>query len=382
MRKFSSNKYHDLIKGSFEPAPLGSSVPDFAYNPLNTSGDLYTPVIDIEWLRKKKPPVWPDNKKFAVCLTHDVDAVSELDLMQNIRVIKKLLQTTSQRPLGETLRRSVEHKLNALKGLIGKADHLCKFENWMDLEAKHGARSTFFFAPEHAGQPHNSDCMYKYDQGIEYRGTNISVAEMMRDMDRRGWEIGLHPSWGTHDNLDEMVFQKQQVEAVLDHPIYSVRQHFLKYDPLNTHRIQSEAGFKYDSTMGYNDNLGFRRGSSYPFNCFDLKAGQSLPLLQVPLIIQDGALLAPGKGMRLDSDKAVEYIKLLISEVREVGGVLTLSWHPHTFNRPAYFDVYGQVLELLEKETPWFATVNEVGEWWREQSKIDLLNFTADLSST
>ena len=117
------------------------------------------------------------------------------------------------------------------------------------------------------------------------------------------------------------------------------------------------------------------------FNCFDLKADQSLPLLQVPLTIQDGAMLAPGKGMRLDSAKAIEYIELLINEVREVGGVLTLSWHPHTFNRPAYFDVYGQVLELLEKETPWFATVNEVGEWWQEQSKIDLLNFTANLYS-
>ncbi len=376
-----ANKYFDLICGSYEPAVSDQHVPDFAYNPLNTSGKLYNPIIDNEWLRENKPPIWPDNRKFAVCLTHDVDSVSDFDPRQNIRRIKKLLKTTSNRSLGETARKVVEHNLSALKGLVGKKDNLCEFDKWMDLEAKHGARSTFFFAPEKVGQPHESDCMYKYDQKIKYRGKFIDVAGLMREMDSQGWEIGLHPSWHTFDDLDEMVFQKQQVEAVLDHSINSVRQHFLKYDPLNTFKVQTEAGFKYDSTMGYNDNLGFRRGSSYLFNCYDLKSDQPLPLLQLPLIIQDGALLAPDKGLRLDSDKALEYIKHVANEVRLVGGVLTLSWHPHTFNRPGYFDVYRKVLELLEKDDPWFATVNEVGDWWRKRSEIDLLKFTKNIPS-
>ena len=62
MTKFTKSKYHDLIRGLFEPAPKNKNVPDFAYNPLSFSGELYTPIIDIEWLRKNKPPVWPDRK--------------------------------------------------------------------------------------------------------------------------------------------------------------------------------------------------------------------------------------------------------------------------------------------------------------------------------
>ena len=80
------------------------------------------------------------------------------------------------------------------------------------------------------------------------------MAELIKTMDREGWEIGLHPSWNAHADLDEIIYQKQQLENVLGHSIQSVRQHFLKYDPLHTYSIQSLAGFKYDSTMGFQLN--------------------------------------------------------------------------------------------------------------------------------
>ncbi len=372
-----------LLSGEYEPGASDTNVPDFAYSPLNRLGQLYTPIIDRQFLTTgHSKPVWPGGKPFVVCLTHDVDAVSDLNLWQNIRFIKKILKTAPNRSIGESLRLILEHKLLALRGLLGQSDSLCKFENWLDMETKYGAHSTFFFAPDKVNQIHSSDCMYRYDQMINFRNKSVSVAELMRTMDQEGWEIGLHPSWNAHADLDELVYQKEQVENILSHPIKSVRQHFLKYDPQKTHQIQSLAGFKYDSTMGYNDNLSFRRGTSYPFNCFDLNEGKLLPLLQIPLIVQDGAILAPGKGLRLDPQKAVEYILHMASEVREVGGVLSLSWHPHTRHRPAYFDVYSQVLALLARENPWFATVSEIGEWWSSKVDINLLNFTKDLSQS
>ena len=201
-------------------------------------------------------------------------------------------------------------------------------------------------------------------------------------MDHTGWEIGLHPSWNAHNDLKEMIYQKDQIEGVLGHPIQSVRQHFLKYDPLSTHKVQSGAGFKYDSTLGYNDNLGFRRGTSYPFSCVDMNHGKQLPLLQIPLIIQDGALLASGKGMRVDEQKALEYIKVIVEEVKAVGGVLSLSWHPHTINWPGFKSLYQKTLEVVARENPWFAPVSAIGEWWTKNSKIDLLKFTKNLESS
>jgi len=372
-------KLYDLLRGKLEPPVHQDKVLDFAHHQLHQSGDIYQPLIDQNWLSMGgKKPVWPGNKQFAVCLTHDVDAVSEFNLRQNIRNIIKLLNPQSQRSAAEILKWTMIYKLNALKGLIGYEDQLCQFEKWIDLEQKYDARSTFFFAPESVKTPHSSDCMYKYDQTIQFRNKSVSVAELIRLLDHDGWEIGLHPSWSAHNDLAEMNFQKNQIEQVLKHKIQSVRQHYLKYDPLTTHRIQHLAGFKYDSTLGFNDNIGFRRGTSYPFQCFDLKAETELQLMEIPLVAQDGALMLTEKGLQLDPDTALKYVNIMLNHVQAVGGVLTLSWHPQAMNYPGFWQVYKNILELLAKEDPWFATVGEIGDWWSNNVNIDLQQFTRD----
>jgi len=332
--RLNLKNYFDLLRGEYEPDAQNQSVPDYAFNPLNRAGELYTPVIDLEWVNQNEPPQWPGKKKFAVCLTHDVDAVSETDPAQNMRSIVKLLKTHSDRSITESLRWLLIHKMLALKGMLRGNEAHCQFEKWMEAENNVGARSTFFFAPEHVSSPHVTDIMYKYDQSLDFRGNRVSVQELMKTMHTEGWEIGLHPSWNAHASFDEMAYQKKQVEQAIGHSICSVRQHFLKYDRKVTHAIQAKAGFKYDSTLGYNDNVGFRRGTSYPFNCLQVSEGEEKTLLQIPLIAQDGALLLADKGMRLNPDEAFKYVSQLLQSVKRVGGVLTLSWHPHTMTSP------------------------------------------------
>jgi len=380
MKNFSHKNYAELLRGALEPEAKVGSVPDFAFNPLNLTGELYRPVIDELWIKDNPPPKWPQGKRFAVCLTHDVDAVSELDLMQNFRSILKYVASLSQRPLGTSLRWILIHKIAALKGLMGKEDLLCQFEKWMELENRYGAKSTLFFAPSHVRKPHESDCMYRFNQKIGFRGKRVSVTELMKIMDDEGWEAGLHPSWNAHSDLQEMKYQKSQIEAILGHSILSVRQHFLKFDPRLTHAIQAAAGFKFDSTLGYNDNVGFRRGTSYPFQCNGDGSDSDNSIMQIPLVVQDAALLLSEKGLRLDSESALKYVKVLLERVKSVGGVLTLSWHPHTYNRPGFFELYEKALELISHDDPWFGTVAEVGQWWTEQVDIDLNKFTTELS--
>ncbi len=380
MSKFTTNEYYNLLCGRHEPAAKPLSVPDYAYNPLNHSGELYEPIIDRKWAENNSLPRWPEGKRFAVCLTHDVDAVSGLNLRQNLRAIGRLVETHSNRSISESLRRIVEHKINALRGLIGQDDNMSRFEKWLDYEEEQGVRSTFFFAPDRVNLPHSSDCMYKFDQEIKFRGKSTSIKELIRTMDKGGWEIGLHPSWNAHNSVEEMTFQKTQLESVLGHKIYSVRQHFLKFDPQTTPATQSSSGFKYDGTLGYNDNIGFRRGSSYPIHGFDLKLDQQLPIIHIPMIVQDGAFMPAEKGMRLDIPSTMKYIQDILEEVRKVGGVLTLSWHPHAVNRPGYWEMYKNVVALIRNDDPWFATLGQIGEWWSDNVKIDLLKYTKSIS--
>jgi len=189
---------------------------------------------------------------------------------------------------------------------------------------------------------------------------------MIREIDRRGWEVGLHPSWYTFDNIDEMKRQKATLESVLGHDIVSVRQHYLHYDIRVTPRVQAEAGFLYDSTLGFNDNIGFRFGTSYPWKLYDLKSEVDLRITEIPLIIQDGGLLNTDKGMRLDEETAFNYVVQVAGAVERVGGVLTLLWHPNAIVKDSWWNLYLKTLDHLKSKNAWFGSVREVGrQWWQ-----------------
>ena len=366
--------HQKLLQGHYEAERLPPDfsperiVPDFAFNVLNPPGLLYRPVVDADYLQQGgQKPVWPDGKPFAVCLTHDVDAVSLYSLRQSLRTRKSQLlkggnafqKVKSFLGVGIDLTRTGIHS--------GQKDPLHCYERWLEAEKECGAHSTFFFWPGLSAvtKRHHTDCAYELYDPVMFDNQKCTVAEMIREIDHRGWEIGLHPSWYSFDDADELKRQKGALENVLGREIVSIRQHYLHYDIRITPRIHADAGFKYDSTLGFNDNVGFRFGTCYPWRLYDLKAEEELPIIETPLIIQDGAMVNPAKGMRLDKDTAFEYIKQIAGAVEKVGGVLTLLWHSNSIIKPDWWNLYLRTLKYLQQKDPWFASVREIGQWWK-----------------
>ena len=367
--------YQNLLQGRYEAErlPNGFSperiVPDFAFNALNPPGLIYRPVVDEHFLNNGgQKPVWPDGKPFAVCLTHDVDMVSLYCLRQALRLRRAQLSMVGSALEGikPILKAGLDLARAAKKSL--KKDPIHCYERWLEMEEKSGARSTFFFWPGLSAvtKRHHTDCVYELTDPVVFDNQRCTVAEMIREIDRRGWEIGLHPSWYSFDDADELKRQKEALEKALGHEIVSIRQHYLHYDIRITPRVQAEAGFKYDSTLGFNDNVGFRFGTCYPWHLYDLKRGKGLPIMEIPLIVQDGALLNPEKGMRLDEDTAFRYVVQMTEQVEKVGGVLTLLWHPNWIIKPDWWNLYLRTVDYLKGKGVWFGTVREVGEWWKE----------------
>jgi len=339
-------------------------VPDFAFNVLNPLGLLYRPVVDEEYLANGgQKPTWPDEKHFAVCLTHDVDAVSAYSLKQSLR------SRSSQFLNGGRAFQKIKSLIGvgmdlAIAGIhIQKKDPLHCYERWLKAEKECGAKSTFFFWPglSAVAKRHHTDCTYELYDPVVFDNQKCTVAEMIREIDRYGWEIGLHPSWYSYNDVDELKRQKEALEKALDHEIVSIRQHYLHHDIRVTPAVHAAAGFKYDSTLGFNDNIGFRFGTCYPWSLYDLKAEKELPIMEIPFIIQDGAMLNPAKGMRLDEETAFKYIKQITEAVEKVGGVLTLLWHPNHIIKSDWWSVYLRSLEYLKEKNAWFGSVREIG---------------------
>ncbi|MBI4621321.1 MAG: polysaccharide deacetylase family protein [Desulfobacterales bacterium] len=360
-QKLRNGRYEaERLPRDFSPERI---VPDFAFNVLNPLGLLYRPVVDEVYLADGvAKPVWPEGKPLAVCLTHDVDLVTLYSQRQVCRAGAQALRQAENWIQKTRAALAFGRDWAATSLRKGATDPLHCYERWLEVEAAFGARSTFFFWPGWSSvrRHHPSDCTYELTDQVVFDGQKCTVAEMIREIDHRGWEIGLHPSWYSFDNIDEMKRQKETLETALDHDVVSVRQHFLHYDIRVTPRIQAEAGLRYDSTLGFNDNVGFRFGTCYPWRLYDLQVEEELPIVEVPLIIQDGALLNPAKGMRLDEDTAFQYVKQITKVVERVGGVLTLLWHPNAVMNPPCWNLYLRSLEYLKEKNAWFGAVRVV----------------------
>lgn len=363
--------FQKLIKGIYEASRFPKDfsperiVPDFAFNVLNPLGLLYRPVVDEQYLENGgQKPVWPDGKSFAVCLTHDVDFVSNHSFCQSARMLREAFVAKSS--FKEIANSGAKLARDVIQSIIyrGKEDPLHCYERWLEAEENVGAKSTFFFWPgwKAVKRHHHTDCTYDMNDRLVFDGQACTVGEMIREISRRGWEIGLHSSWYSFDSVKEMKRQKSALERVLGNEVVSVRQHYLHYDIRVTPRIHYRSGFLYDSTLGFNDNIGFRFGTCHPFKIYDLKAEIDLPVTEIPLIIQDVAMLDDRKGMRLDEDTAFRYVKQITEAVEAVGGVLTLLWHPNAVIDPSAWNLYLRCLDYLKEKNAWFGTVKGIGE--------------------
>lgn len=363
-----------LLSGRYEADLLESGRIDVysaslsRFNIRSGSDSFCTPCVDRARIKQGlSKPVWPNGAPFAVCLTHDVDQVSRYDLRGSWRRVANRLRFFS-RERHRRFRRSVlaaVYQAAQSIGHVGGGDLLHCYEKWLHLEEEVGAKSTFLFLPERPGIRHFTDGSYRFDDKIRFDGQACSVGEMMREMARRGWEVGLHATWNSWGTVDEMKCQKGQVAQEVGRDVVSVRQHCLHFDIRTTPHVQNEAGLLYDSTLGFNDDIGFRFGTSYPWRLRDLQAKQALPLLEIPLIVQDKALLvflATG-----NKDLAFEYLQAVVESVESVGGVLTLSWHPNRIE-DMYVDLYRESLSLLKSKEAWFGTMEMVGRHWNQRS--------------
>jgi hypothetical protein len=128
-----------------------------------------------------------------------------------------------------------------------------------------------------------------------FEGQRCTVAEMAREMDRRGFEIGLHPSWHTCGDADELKRQKAALEKAVGKEVMSVRQHFLRYD-IRVTPASRRGSFR--TTHARVTTTWVSARTSYPFRLYD---GEGTPIGHHGAALPDpgGACYSPRKGMRL-----------------------------------------------------------------------------------
>jgi peptidoglycan/xylan/chitin deacetylase (PgdA/CDA1 family) len=316
---------------------------------------------DARGVRIEPVPRWKDGARFAVALTHDVDDVQ----LYSIRLALRLL---AHGPRSYAVRKGLDTALRTLARAGRARDPYWNFERWAGEESRRGFRSCFYFCPPAPRSRHEYDAHYTMDDALEFEGRRTTVRGMARALAERGFEIGLHGAYLSHLDAEELARERRQIEEAVGRPIAGIRQHFLRFEAARTWHAQARAGFGYDTTLGYNEAIGFRAGVAAPFPAWDAEHGAPLDLLELPLTAMDGALF---RTMKLDAAAAAAKVREHLERVEAVGGLAVLLWHPNAAAEehfPGWWTCYLAALDHIAARGAWVATPAEIAAWWRERN--------------
>lgn len=284
---------------------------------LSRNRDVMLPRVSQFLVSRGFCPEYGDGKKFAVCLTHDIDYIYP----NWTRIAKGMANSFSDRDLKRLLTWPFS-KVNK------NYNPYWNFHKIMGIEEKFGAKSTFFIMTAE-----RDPAMQIYPIG--------DLAGDMRDIVRRGWDIGLHGGYYSYNDAAAIAEEKRKLERAIGKKVIGYRNHFLKFCTPDTWLQLEKAGFSYDSTLGFADCIGFRNGMCHPFRPYDLKGDRWIDLVEIPQAIMDGTLF---EYMRLNCDDSWKMVREIIDTVEKYQGVVTLSWH-NTQSTDVNLSFYEKVLK-------------------------------------
>lgn len=286
--------------------------------------------------------IWPENKKAAVCLTHDVDS---FDGTSYLWLRKAFWLATS-------LKNFFKCRFDESKNWLQKInrwnnitkDPIFAFDRWMELEDDYGFRSTFYFmALKHTLSK----------EGRLYSYKDPKFRKVLKELSDGDWEIGLHGAYYSHLKWEYLKEQKRHLEEILNDEVLGCRHHFLRVRYPKSWLIYEKAGFKYCSNVGWDSGEnGFRAGTCFPYQPICGENNEKIELWEIPFQLMD--------SNKIENPDA--YINLFLNyleKVKKVGGCLVLNFHQEHFDEneaPGVNVTYKKILNILSEDNQIFVT--------------------------
>jgi hypothetical protein len=313
------------------------------------------------------PPV-PAGHPFAVCLTHDIDFIGIRNHFLDHTMWGFIYRATLGSLINFARGRLPFTRLLECWGtclslplvFAGLMKDVWEPFEWY-LRAEQGLPTTYYLIPF---KRRPGDRVPRTNAA--HRATAYDVSDIrarVEALSASGAEIGVHGLDGWHDAVKGRA-ELEQVAAVAPAAEIGVRTHWLLHSP-ETPRVLEEAGYSYDSTVGYNETVGYRAGTGQVFRPLCAKT-----LLELPMHIQDGALFYPHR-LCLSAEEAERRCASILEHVGRFGGVLTVIWHDRSHAAERFWGAfYTKFLALLRGAKPWFGTGRQVVHWFRSRRAI------------
>lgn len=238
-------------------------------------------------------------------------------------------------------------------------DSWSEFDRYCDMEK--GLGSTYFVLP-FKGEPGLT--VSGKAPGTRASGYGVENIEgTLRKISSSGQEIGLHgiDAWlDAEKGLEE----KAKISKVTGEDTLGVRMHWLYYND-NSPSILELVGFEYDSTVGYNQTVGYRSGTTQVY-----KPLQVQRLLELPLHVMDTALFYP-RYLNYTKSEAMKRVVEMVDVACQFGGVMTINWHDRSIAPERLWgECYRDVLVALQQTGAWRTSAGHTVSWFQNRRAV------------
>ncbi len=297
-------------------------------------GFLRIPLVD-KWvallrseMSKRYPQLVMKAQKYRFKPTYDVDMAWSYLGKGAVRIMGAVIKELAK---GDW--RGLKERFGVLAGR--KKDPFDVFAYLESLSDKYGLEAKFFFLMGKYGE---------FDKNISPK--NEKFRDLIRRIRQKGYPIGIHPSYAGGAREETLAEEIKNLQEIMGAEVTASRHHFLKIRFPGTFRLLIKSGIKTDYSLGYAEDIGFRASIARPFYWYDISSEQITGLKLLPFEVMDVSLR---EYLKLSPEEAIEQVREIIDETKEVGGVFVTLWHNSSFSVREGWEGWETVYEEILK---------------------------------
>ncbi len=324
---FMLTRYEEIVNTHADIHGRYPSKKTIAYQEGFLERPLVNEYLELLWccINKLWPNVKRKKRQFQIRISHDVDRSY---LFHNLKysfwikhIAGDLLYRKNLSLAYKTLKNGLLSKLNRLD-----KDPFDTYDWLMDMSENNSIKSEFYFICGGYGERF----------GPNYQINDTRMTDLIRHISDRGHNIGIHPSYKTYLYPKQLSIELEALNRALNKVGITPdkiggRQHYYRWVNPTTWQIWEDNGLSYDSSLAFDDYVGFRCGTCYEFSVFNLKTSMALNLKERPLIISEDTLFNNEGYSILSYEDKCQKGDDLKNVTRKYGGVFEVLWHNDGF---------------------------------------------------
>ncbi len=195
-----------------------------------------------------------------------------------------------------------------------------RFDYWEEIEKRHNVRSVFYVYAK-TGKKNLKSWLLDPSYDI---AKNIDLQNRLKRLIQEGFEIGLHGSFYSAADEERLVEEKNKLEESIGTEVHKVRQHWLRYEEGITPYLHNKL-FQHDSTLGWNDRMGFRSGIAGRYRPYDHRTREPFEYMVTPQVIMDANIYDYGANGLEELEKKATRMLERLQQFKFV--YISISWH-------------------------------------------------------